>query len=102
MVLAMVASFLAMTASYVSLGALPVTGPTPHFLARPKLRLSRLAVHMGGRPAIPLSELPTLGALLDSTNAVFIGVDDDVLYDDLVRVVDTCRGAGVEHVAVGP
>lgn len=50
----------------------------------------------------PAFSLDALEKALAGTHSVVITTDDDVAYDDLIRVVDTCRAARVDGVSVSP
>jgi biopolymer transport protein ExbD len=104
--MAVTIAFLLITAVWTQTGAQPVSAPgtTGDRLDEPtrtiSLRLTELGVSVAGLP-VPLSDLERTLLEVDAQSAT-IEVDDSVRYEDLVRVIDACRGAHIEGVAVSP
>jgi len=101
--MAVTIAFLLITAVWTQAGALPASrsggaGEATEDPAR-ELRLTAKGVSLGAGPLVSLDELEKQ---LAGTHTVVITTDDDVAYDDLIRVIDTCRAARVEGVSVSP
>ena len=104
--MAVTIAFLLITAVWTQTGAQPVSAPGAGLrvdeepLRAITVRLSATGVSLDGS-AVPLAELER--ALLPlRAESVTIEVDDAVRYEDLVRVIDACRGAHIEGVTVSP
>ena len=108
--MAVTIAFLLITAVWTQTGAQPVTAPGSGEGAEAgpalTLRLTGrdVTVTFGSvrTATYPLAELERLGRELTEAHATSATVepDDDVRYEDLVHVIDACRGAGIEGVAV--
>ncbi len=101
--MAVTIAFLLITAVWTQTGSLPASraGGTPGETVEDsrELRLTAKGVSLGAGPVVTLAELEHQ---LAGTHSVVITTDDDVAYDDLIRVIDTCRAARVEGVSVSP
>jgi biopolymer transport protein TolR len=105
--MAVTIAFLLITAVWTQTGAQPVTsagtGPGEATTEPLTLVLTERAVTVERLAPIPLAELPKLEAQLRELNpkSATLQVEDGVRYEDLVHVIDACRGANVD-VAVSP
>ena len=101
--MAVTIAFLLITAVWTQAGALPAAQSAGHGEPTDEvalsLRLSTRGVAVGSGEPMPLTELVPRLTGARSANIV---TDDDVRYDELVRLIDTCRGAGVIGISVSP
>ncbi len=100
--MAVTIAFLLITAVWTQAGTLPASragGAGDAAEEARALTLTAKGVSLGTGPLVSLEELEKQ---LAGTHSVVITTDDDVAYDDLIRVIDTCRAAKVEGVSVSP
>lgn len=115
--MAVTIAFLLITAVWSQAGAVPVAQSGGHGeradeeAIHLRLKVSRAtvsgALHRAVLSPIPLSGLGELEKALRVVKenvplhrSVSLQVDDDVRYEDLVRVIDVCRGVGLDDVSV--
>jgi biopolymer transport protein ExbD len=104
--MAVTIAFLLITAVWTQTGAQPVSAPGQGEGERGEtlsIALTERSVMIEHFAPIPLGELSRLEAQLKELNqkTATLQVEDGVRYEDLVHVIDACRGANVD-VAVSP
>ena len=101
--MAVTIAFLLITAVWSQAGVQPVSqsgGPGEASEEQPlSLRLTQRGVSLEHGEPMPFGALAPLLAGIRSATIV---TDDDVRYDDLVQLIDVCRGAGVIGISVSP
>lgn len=101
--MAVTIAFLLITAVWLPAGMHPVSQTGGQGEASEEqvlsLRLTLRGVSLEHGEPLPLSQLAPRLSGVRSANIV---TDDDVRYDDLVQLIDVCRGAGVTGISVSP
>jgi biopolymer transport protein ExbD len=103
--MAVTIAFLLITAVWTQAGAQPVTapgsGPGDAASKSVTLRLTESGLSLDGAK-VALADLERALLELHDVSFATIEVEDSIRYEDLVRVIDACRGARIEGVAVSP